>query len=147
MKRQIFVNIGVQNLEASKAFFSELGFHFNEQFCDETAACLVISDEIYAMLLTHDKMRGFLPEGHDICDSSRSHEALLCLSCENREEVDRLVEKALAGGGKSFKEPQDHGFMYYRSFQDLDGHIWELMHMDLSQFPEKGEEQLATSQS
>ncbi len=134
MKRQIFVNIAVTDLAKSRAFFSSLGFSFNEQFCDDTAACLVISEEIHAMLLTHDKMKGFLPKGHEIA-GPKTHEALVCLSCESREEVDRLVDKAITEGGRTFSEPQDYGFMYYRSFQDLDGHIWEMAHMDMSKIP------------
>lgn len=134
IKRQIFVNIAATDLAKSRAFFSSLGFSFNEQFCDDTAACLVISEEIHAMLLTHDKMKGFLPKGHEIA-GPKTHEALVCLSCESREEVDRLVDKAITEGGRTFSEPQDYGFMYYRSFQDLDGHIWEMAHMDMSKIP------------
>lgn len=135
MKRMIFVNIHVADLDRARAFYSGLGFSFNEQFSDHTAACLVISEEIHAMLLTTQKMQDFLPEGHGICDTTRSHEALLCLSCESREEVDKIVDKALATGGSSFKDPIDYGFMYYRSVQDPDGHIWEFAHMDMSQMP------------
>lgn len=138
MKRMIFVNIHVSDLTRARAFYTGLGFKVNEQFSDNTAVGLVISEEIHAMLLTADKMKGFLPEGHEICDTSKAHEALLCLSCESREEVDTVVDKALASGGSSFKEPQDHGFMYYRSMQDPDGHIWEFMHMDMSQLPSQG---------
>lgn len=143
MKRQIFVNIAVKDLVKARAFYSSLGFSFNEQFCDDTAACLVISDEIHAMLLTHPKMQGFLPEGHSIADSSKTHEALLCLSCQNREEVDRLVDQAVASGGKNVNEPKDYGFMYYRAFRDLDGHIWEMMFMDASRLGDQKAAEIA----
>lgn len=133
MKRQIFVNIAVKDLPRSRAFYSSLGFSFNEQFSDDTAACLVISEEIHAMLLTHPKMQGFLPEGHRVNDSASIHEALLCLSCESRQEVDQMVDQALASGATPVREPVDYGFMYYRAFQDPDGHIWEMMHMNKEQ--------------
>ncbi len=128
MSRKIFVNLPVRELDASKAFFRALGFSFNSQFTDDTAACLVISDEIYAMLLTREKFRQFAPQ--KVCDSRRSNEVLLCLSCDSRGEVDELAEKALAAGGKNAREPMDHGFMYERSIQDLDGHVWEFVWMD-----------------
>jgi predicted lactoylglutathione lyase len=147
MKRQIFVNIAVQDLPRSRAFYSSLGFSFNEQFSDDTAACLVISEEIYAMLLTHPKMQGFLPEGHRVNDSASSHEALLCLSCDSRQEVDRLVEQALASGGTAVLEPKDYGFMYYRAFQDPDGHIWEMMHMDETQLANETSQKTAAQHS
>ena len=129
MKRMIFVNMGVADLPKSRQFFTSLGFTFNEQFCDETAACLVISEEIFAMLLTHPKMQGFLPKGNTIADARKTTEMLIALSCENREEVDQLADKALAAGATAYNDPVDYGFMYYRAFQDLDGHIWELTHM------------------
>ena len=128
MTRKIFVNLPVKDLDASKAFFRALGFSCNGQFTDETAACLVISDDIYAMLLTREKFRQFAPQ--KVCDSRRSNEVLLCLSCERRDEVDELAAKAIAAGGKNVREPMDHGFMYERSIQDLDGHIWEFVWMD-----------------
>ena len=128
MARKIFVNLPVKDLDKSKAFFARLGFSFNAQFTDETAACMVISDDIYAMLLTHPKFKEFIPAG--VSDATKATEVLVCLSCEGRGEVDDLVRKAVAGGGKTFRDPQDYGFMYGQSFQDLDGHIWELMWMD-----------------
>lgn len=124
----IFVNLPVKDLPSSMKFFKELGYTFNEQFCDETAACLVISDTIHAMLLTYEKFQGFTPK--TIVDATKATEVLICLSCESREEVDALVAKAVAAGGSTYNEPQDHGFMYAHGYQDLDGHIWEAMWMD-----------------
>ena len=130
MARKIFVNLPVKNLKSSMDFFSSLGFAFNPQFTDDTAACMVISEDIYAMLLTHPKFKEFTP--NPICDATKSTEALICLSCESRAAVDYTVSKAVAAGGKTYNRPQDHGFMYAHGFQDLDGHIWELIYMEPS---------------
>jgi predicted lactoylglutathione lyase len=127
MADKIFVNLPVQNLKKSMDFFSSLGFTFNRQFTDDTAACMVISDAIYTMLLTHAKFKGFTP--NPICDATKSTEVLVCLSRDSRAAVDDMVRKAVAGGGKTYNQPQDHGFMYGHGFQDLDGHIWELIYM------------------
>ncbi|TDU70651.1 hypothetical protein EI77_02699 [Prosthecobacter fusiformis] len=128
--KMIFVNLPVKDLPRSMAFFKQLGYTFNPQFCDETAACLVISDTIFAMLLTHDKFQGFMPKGKSLVDASQATEVLIALSCESREEVDSLIASAVAAGGSTYNEPQDHGFMYAHGYQDLDGHIWEVMWMD-----------------
>lgn len=128
MARKIFVNLPVRDLKRSMAFFAALGFSFNPQFTDETAACMVVSEDIYAMLLTHAKFKDFTP--NPIGDASKSTEVLVCLSCADRAEVDDIVAKAVASGGRTFKGPVDHGFMYGHSFQDLDGHIWEWIWMD-----------------
>ncbi len=130
MARKIFVNLPVKNLKSSMDFFSSLNFTFNPQFTDDTAACMVISEDIYAMLLTHAKFKEFTP--NPICDATKSTEALICLSCESRAAVDDTVSKAVAGGGKTYNQPQDHGFMYAHGFQDPDGHIWELIYMEPS---------------
>ncbi|SMF48230.1 hypothetical protein SAMN06265365_11676 [Tistlia consotensis] len=130
MSRKIFVNLPVRDLPRAMAFFEALGFHVNRQFTDETAACLVISEEIYAMLLTEAKFAGFTPKA--IADAGKVTEVLTCLSCDSREEVDDLTGRALAAGGREPRPPQDHGFMYGRSFEDPDGHIWELVWMDPS---------------
>lgn len=127
MTTQIFVNLPVRALARSVAFFTGLGFSFDERFCDDTAACMVVSDTIYVMLLAHDKFKGFTP--HPICDARKSTEVLLCLSLDSRDKVDALVRLAVAAGGTIWNQPQDHGFMYTHGFQDLDGHIWELLHM------------------
>jgi len=130
MARKIFVNLPVQDLKKSMDFFSSLGFTFNQQFTDDTAACMVISEDIYAMLLTHAKFKEFTP--NPICDATKNTEVLVCLSCESRAAVDDMVRKAVAGRGKTYNQPQDHGFMYSHGFQDLDGHIWELIYMEPS---------------
>lgn len=130
MSRMIFVNLPVRDLSRAMTFFRALGFDFNPQFTDETAACLVISEQIYAMLLTHEKFRSFAPKA--VSDTRDGNEVLVCLSCASRAEVDDLVRKAVGAGGTIFRDPQDHGFMYGHSFQDPDGHVWELMWMDPS---------------
>jgi predicted lactoylglutathione lyase len=127
-QQMIFVNLAVNDLDASKKFFTELGYSINAQFSDETAASVVISDTIVAMLLTRQKYAEFTKK--EIVDATRSSEVLVALSAESREKVDELVEKALAAGGTVAGEPQDHGFMYGRSFDDLDGHTWEVIWMD-----------------
>lgn len=128
MSKKIFVNLPVADLGKSIEFFSHLGFSFNPQFTDETATCMVVSDDIFVMLLTREKFKGFIPGS--ISDAKSSTEVLVCLSADSKEEVDRLVDKALDVGGTGFREPEDHGFMYGRSFQDPDGHIWEIVWMD-----------------
>lgn len=135
MSRKIFVNLPVKDLEKSKAFFAGLGFTFNPRFTDHTAACLVISEHIYAMLLTHEKFATFTP--HPIADATQSTQVLIALSCESRAEVDDLVRKAVAGGGRTFRPATDHGFMYEHAFQDPDGHVWELFWMDPSALQEQ----------
>ena len=130
MATKIFVNLPVNDLKKSMEFFTKLDFTFNSQFTDETAACMVVSEDIYVMLLTHDKFKTFTPKA--ICDATKSTEVLVCLSCESRENVNAMVHKAVGGGGTTYNEPQDHGFMYGHGFQDLDGHIWELIYMEPS---------------
>ena len=128
MVKQIFVNLPVKNLPASIEFFTKLGFTFNAQFTDENAICMIMSDTIYAMLLNEAKFKTFTPK--PISDATQSTEVLIALALENREQVNDLVAKAFAAGGTSYKEPEDHGFMYTHGFQDLDGHIWEPFYMD-----------------
>ena len=128
MNSKIFVNLPVKDLDRSKAFFSALGYQFNAQFTDENAACMVICDDsIYAMLLVEDFFKTFTSK--PIASAHEVTEVLTCLSCDSREEVDTLVAKAIAAGGKAPRPPQDHGFMYAHGFEDLDGHIWELAYM------------------
>ncbi len=134
MSRLIFINLPVKDLQRSMDFFKALGFDHNPQFTDETAACVVISDVIHVMLLTHDKFNGFAP--NPISDARSATEVLNALSCSSREEVDDLVRKAVAAGGNTYNEPQDHGFMYGHGFQDPDGHVWEVYHMDMSAMPQ-----------
>lgn len=128
--QMIFVNLPVRDLARSKRFFEALGFGFNPQFTDDTAACMVISETIFAMLLTHEKFATFTPKKGSICDAKQSTEVLIALSRENRAAVGDIVKKAVAAGGTTFSDPQDHGFMYAHAFQDLDGHVWEVMWMD-----------------
>ena len=128
MPTQIFVNLPVQDLKNSMRFYEALGYQHNPQFTDETAACIVISDTIYVMLLTHAKFKDFTPK--PIADATKVSEVLLCLSCESRESVDGMVSKALAAGGSKSQEPKDYGFMYQHSFQDPDGHMWEVIWMN-----------------
>src|SRR6478672_12112985 len=123
MATKIFVNLPVKNLDRSVEFFTKLGFSFNAQFTDETATCMVVSEDIFVMLLTEAKFKEFTP--NPICDATKSTEVLVCLSPESREEVDKMISKAVAAGGTTYNEPKDYGFMYGHGFQDLDGHIWE----------------------
>ena len=128
--RKMFVNLAVGDLEKSKKFFSTLGFSFNPKFTDDNAACMVVSDETFVMLLTRPFFKTFTRR--EVCDTSRYTEGLLALSCDTRTEVDELVKKAFAVGGQRAMDPQDHGFMYAWSFYDPDGHHWEVMWMDPS---------------
>jgi len=130
MAKMIFVNLPVSDLARATAFYEAVGAWKNEQFCDGTASCMVFSETIHAMLLTHDKFRQFTPK--KIADAKTSSEVLICLSADSREEVDAIVGKAGSAGGTADPCPrQDYGFMYGRSFEDPDGHIWEVMWMDL----------------
>ena len=130
MPTKMFVNFPVHDLKQSMEFFAKLGFTFNPQFTDDTAACMVVGEDSYVMLLTHDKFKIFTPKA--LCDAATSTEVLVALSAESRANVDDMVRKAVAAGGTTYSEPQDHGFMYGHSFQDLDGHIWEVFYMDPS---------------
>lgn len=129
MATMIFINLAVKDLQRSMDFFTRLGYTFNKQFTDEKAACLVISDTIYAMLLTEPFFKGFIP-GKEIADTGKTKEVLLALSSDTKDGVNELADKAIAAGGKQFRDPEDHGFMYSRSFEDLDGHVWEVVWMD-----------------
>ncbi|GJE16310.1 VOC family protein [Methylobacterium marchantiae] len=131
--RMIFVNLPVKDLEASKTFFGALGFAFNPAFTDENAACMVVSESIFVMLLTEARFRDFITG--EIADTTKATEVLTCLSCESREEVDESLAKALSAGARPWKPNMDYGFMYGCSFQDLDGHVWELMYMDQAAIP------------
>ncbi|MET9619259.1 VOC family protein [Streptomyces sp. NPDC006464] len=130
MPQMIFVNLPVKDLEASKSFWTELGYSFNPQFSDDTTACLVISDTIFAMLLTEPRFKEFTAPGKEIVDATKSSEVLIALSAESREKVDELADGALAAGGSPAKDPIDYGTMYGRSFSDVDGHHWEVVWMD-----------------
>ena len=135
MGTKIFVNLPVKDLNKSKEFFAKLGFTFNPQFTDQNAACMVISEDNYAMLLAEPFFKTFTKK--EIADAKKSTEVLVALSVESKEKVDEMLSKALASGAKESREPQDHGFMYGRSLEDLDGHIWEIFYMDESKIPEE----------
>jgi predicted lactoylglutathione lyase len=130
MSTRIFVNLPVKDVTNSMSFFKTLGFTFNPQFTDETDACMVVSEDIFVMLLTEKKFREFTPKA--ICDATKSSEVLVALSRENRAKVDEMVRAAVTAGGTTYSAPKDYGFMYQHGFQDLDGHIWELLYMDPS---------------
>lgn len=127
MHRQIFVNLPIRDMARSRAFYEQLGYHFNPQFSNEQGACLVVGEHIFVMLLVHAFFQGFTAK--PLVDAQQATEVLLCLSCESRAEVDALVAKARAAGGSVPRPPVDNGFMYGHGFEDPDGHIWELVHM------------------
>lgn len=127
-QQMIFVNLAVNDVAASRKFFTELGYSINPQFSTDDCACVVISDTIIAMLLGKQRYSDFTKK--EIVDSTKNSEVLLCLSAESREKVDELVNKAAAAGGTANDDVQDQGFMYGRSFDDLDGHSWEIVWMD-----------------
>lgn len=135
MSKQVFINLPVRDLKKSIAFYEGVGFTNNPQFTDETAACMVWSDAIYVMLLTHDKLKQFTSK--TIIDARTSIEVSIALSMESIEEVNTFAEKALQSGGIEEDEPQDYGFMYQRGIDDLDGHHWEVLYMDMSKFPKQ----------
>lgn len=131
MSTKIFINLPVKDLKKSMAFFKTLGYNFNKQFTNEKAACLVISEDIYTMLLTEKFFKSFIKK--EIADSSKTTEAIMSLMVESRKEVDELYENALKAGGKKLRETEETGGMYGRSFEDLDGHLWEVGYMNPSQ--------------
>lgn len=135
MSKQVFINLPVIDLQKSKAFYEAIGFMNNPQFTDETAACMIWSDTIYIMLLTHDKLKQFTSK--TIVDAKTSVEVSISLSLENNDEVNAFAEKALKAGGSEPSEPQDYGFMYQRGLDDPDGHHLEVFYMDMSKFPQK----------
>src|SRR3954471_12090728 len=131
MSKLIFLNLPVRDLRRATAFYEALGARKNPQFSDDTASCMVFSETIHTMLLTHDKFRLFTPKA--IADAKQTSEVLICISADSRAEVDAMVDKAGSAGGRADPGPkQDHGFMYGRSFEDPDGHIWEVMWMDVA---------------
>jgi predicted lactoylglutathione lyase len=128
MATSIFVNLPVKDLARSKEFFGKLGYSFNPQFTDDNAACMVISDTIYAMLLTHKHFAGFVTR--PIADATQATGVIVALSADSKDAVKRITELAFAAGASPHKDPADHGFMYQTSFQDPDGHVWEHVWMD-----------------
>jgi uncharacterized protein len=130
MATSIFVNLPVKNLRKTVEFFTKVGFSFNPQFTDENATCMVIGETIFVMLLVEKFFKTFISK--EICDTSRDAEAIIALSLESREKVDQLMSKAIGAGGTEPRKAQDHGWMYGRNFQDIDGHLWEVFWMDES---------------
>lgn len=130
MKTKIFVNLPVKDLNKTIEFFTKLGFKFNPQFTDENATCMIVGDDIFVMLLVEKFFKTFTKK--EISDTSKNTEVIVALSVEGRENVDKMINKAIEYGGKESREPQDHGWMYGRSFEDIDGHLWEIIYMDES---------------
>ena len=128
MTTKIFVNLSVKDLNRSVDFFTKLGFNFNPQFTDENATCMIIGEDIFVMLLVEKFFKSFTKK--EICDTSKNTEAILALSVESKEKVDQMMGKALEAGGSEPREKQDHGWMYGRSFEDVDGHLWEVFFME-----------------
>lgn len=128
MSRMLFANLPVRDVTATRKFFDGLGFEFNDQFCDEQTACMVVNDHAMVMLMEEQRFHVFISD--DICDTAAAREVLLCVSADSREEVDSLLDRALAGGGSVWMQTHDNGVMYSRAFRDLDGHVWEAMWMD-----------------
>ncbi|TLX92622.1 MAG: glyoxalase/bleomycin resistance/extradiol dioxygenase family protein [Thaumarchaeota archaeon] len=128
MTTQIFVNLPVKDLSRTVEFFKKLGFAFNPQFTDENATCMIINDNIFVMLLVEKFFKTFTKK--EICDTTKDTEVIVALSTESREKVDEMMQHVFEAGGKESREPQDHGWMYGRSFQDINGHLWEIIYMD-----------------
>ena len=133
MSKQVFINLPVTDLKKSMAFYEATGFTNNPQFTDETAACMVWSDAIFVMLLTHDKLKQFISKS--IIDAKQTIGVINALSLESNDEVNSFLEKAVKAGGREYAEPKDYGFMQQRCVEDLDGHNWEVLYMDMSKFP------------
>ncbi|MFA5856281.1 MAG: VOC family protein [Candidatus Pacearchaeota archaeon] len=135
MAKKIFVNLPVKNLEKSKEFFSKLNFKFDKRFCDENACCVIISKDIYAMLLVEKFFNNFTNK--KIIDTTKNTEVILALGAESKKEVDEMMEIVKSSGGKETRPSEDHGWMYQRSFEDIDGHLWEIGYMDEKNMPEE----------
>lgn len=127
MAKPIYINLPVRDLQSSIAFFTQLGFDFDPQCSDDNAVCMIVDDNIFVMLLVEAFFQTFTPK--PVCDARQSTEVLLCLALASRDEVDAMVAAALAAGGSAPLPARDHGFMYGHGFQDLDGHLWELIYM------------------
>jgi predicted lactoylglutathione lyase len=128
---KIFVNLPVKDLNKTIEFFTKLGFKFNPQFTDVNATCMIVGDDIFVMLLVEKFFKTFTKK--EICDTSKNTEVIVALSVESREKVDQVINRAIESGGRESREPQDHGWMYGRSFEDIDGHLWEIISMDKSE--------------
>ena len=134
MAKQIFVNLPIKDLGRSGQFFKKLGFTFNPQFTDENATCMIISDDIFAMLLVEKFFSTFTSK--QIADASENTEVIIAISAESRGKVDEMIANAVQAGGREPRPPQDYGWMYGRSFEDIDGHLWEVLYMDKSKMPQ-----------
>ena len=130
MATQIFVNLPVKDLNKAIQFFTKLGFTFNQQFTDGNATCMIVGKDIFVMLLVEKFFKTFIKK--EICDATKYTETILALTAESREKVDQMISKVMEAGGKESRELQDHGWMYQRAFQDIDGHLWEIIYMDES---------------
>ncbi|WP_418262633.1 VOC family protein [Flavobacterium faecale] len=135
MKKQVFINLPIADLKKAMDFYTAVGFINNPQFTDETAACMVVSNEIYVMLLTHDKFQQFTNK--QIADTKKTASVINALSMQNNDEVNQFMEKAIAAGGNEPYESKDYGFMLQRCIEDLDGNIWEVFYMDITKFPKQ----------
>ena len=133
MAKQIFINLPVKDLKNSMTFFEKLGFSFNMQFTDDKAACMIIGENIYAMLLLEKFFKTFTNK--EIADAKKTTEVLIAIDAESRQSVDEMIRKAVEAGGSTYRNPQDNGWMYGHSFADLDGHQWEVLYLDESQMP------------
>lgn len=133
MKTEIFLNLPVKDLNRSIAFFTELGFSFNPKFTDDKGSCLIIGENINAMLLVEEFYKTFTNK--QICDTATSSEVLISISVETPEKVDEMIAKAVKAGGSEYMKTQDYGWMYHRTFLDIDGHHWEIFFMDKSKIP------------
>lgn len=138
-QRSIYLNLPVADLDRSVAFFTALGFTLNTHFSNETAAGMSITDQIFIMLHTHGSFARFTP-GKEIADTARDAETLIALDAPNRADVDDIIARAVAAGGSEYRETMDYGWLYERTFEDLDGHIWEIFHMDMNQMPTEGDD-------
>jgi len=134
MATKIFVNLPVKNLKKTIDFFTKLGFTFNPQFTDGTATCMIIGENIFAMLMIESRFQDFTKK--PVSDATKSTEVLLAFDVESRVKVDEMIKSAVAAAGTLYADPQDHGWMYYHSFADLDGHQWEVSYMDESGIPQ-----------
>ena len=124
---QIYVNLPVQSLERSVEFYTRLGYAFDPRFTDENGTCMIVGENIFVMLLTESFFQTFTRKA--VCDATRSTEVIVCISAESRAAVDALLDKAVAAGAGQPREPKDYGFMYERCYEDPDGHLWEVIHM------------------
>ncbi|MEQ8627263.1 VOC family protein [Ekhidna sp.] len=134
MPKQLYVNLPIKDLERSKAFFSKLGFTFNEQFSDESSTSMIVDEGIIFMLLERERFKSFIPH-KEVADTSKTCSAINAIQMDSKDEVNAITQKALGAGANEYKEPEDHGFMYGRSIEDLDGNCWEFFWMDPSQMP------------